>query len=151
MKQWHLRHQIFHKIFKDMDLGDDLSKETIIIEDSPQMIVKRALMYPTTQTKELYYPGKSYCVAIVFAKLLEKNFDEDFYNALDDELLLYKNDPYFVRYSEAKDIYDAIIKDFPWDYIDNPERGSHNFQKTCDYFYKEFLLHDDTKMFAPAD
>lgn len=150
MKEWQIRHQIFHKMFKDMDLGDDLSKETIIEEHEPDKIVARALDYPIRQTKELYYPGKSYCVAIIFAKLIAKHFNEDFYELLNHEDLLYKNDPYFIPYHQARDIYDQIIAKFPWDFLEDHTLGSPNFQKTCDYFYKEFLLHEDTKIFAPS-
>jgi|GEM_PF-2093174 hypothetical protein len=150
MKEWHIRHKIFHQVFKDVDLGDDLSNETIIEEFNDSDIIKRALEYPVYQTKELYYPGKSYSVAIIFAKLLESNFDEDFYCALDDQLLLFENDPYFKRYSEAKDVYDKIIEDYPWQLFHGGESTSLNFKKTCEYFYKEFLLHEETKHFAPS-
>lgn len=149
MKDWHIRHKIFHQVFQDMDLGDDLSKEKIILEEDDESIVRRALEYPVNQTRELYYPGKSYCVAIIYAKLLEKNFGEDFYTCLDDDLLLYENDPYFCKYSSKKEVYDQIIKDFNWDLIDSPEKATDNFQRTTQYFYKEFLLHETTKHFAP--
>ncbi|WP_127714887.1 hypothetical protein [Halobacteriovorax sp. HLS] len=150
MKEWHIRHKIFHQIFKDMDLGDDLSKEIIIEEHDEDSIVKRALQYPQIQTKELYYPGKSFCVAIIYAKLLEKHFKEDFYDSLNDERLLYENDPYFIPYNKAKSTYDRILSEFDWDLFENLNKASENFNKTCEYFDKEFLLHEDTRMFAPT-
>ena len=151
MKEWHVRHKVFHQMFKNIDLGDDLSKETIIKEKEDRDIIKRAVEYFSRQSKNLYYPGKSYAVGIIYAKLLEKNFDENFYESLNDKLLLYENDPYFIPYSEAKDIYDEILKKIDWEYFNFPEKASPNFNKTCEYFYKEFLLHDDTKMFTPVD
>ena len=150
MKEWHMRHKIFHQVFKDTDMGDDLSKETIIEEFDKDSIIKRALEYPTVQTKELFYPGKSYAVAITFAKLLSKNFDVKFYEALDDSLLLYGNDPYFVRYSEDKETYDKILENFPTTLFKTLDKCSDNYKKTIDYFYKEFLLHEDTRMYAPT-
>ena len=71
MKEWKVRHKLFHMLYQGEDLGDDLSKETIIFEEEDKKIIQRALEYPVKQTKELYYPGKSYAVAIIFAKLLE--------------------------------------------------------------------------------
>ena len=58
-----------------------------------EKIVQRAIEYPTIQSVKLFYPGKSYAVALIFAKLLELHFNEDFYTALDDPMLLLGNDP----------------------------------------------------------
>lgn len=150
MKDWQIRHRIFHSVFKLMDMGDDLSKEIIIEENDKDSIVERAIQYPTIQTKELYYPGKSYAVGIIFAKLLEIHFQEKFYDSLDSEDLLFENDPYFVPYSADKNTYDDIIQSFPFELLENPKNGTDNFQKTCEYFMKEFLLHDETKMLLPT-
>ncbi len=151
MKEWQIRQDIFHKFFQQQDLGDSLDKETIIEEFDTQMIVQRALEYPLKQTKDLYYPGKSYAVAITFAKLLEKYFNEDFYEALDDKMLLYGNDPHFKTYSEDKEIYDQIIKNFPFQLLDQgSEIACENYKKTYQYFLKEFLLHEDTKFLFSA-
>lgn len=149
MKDWHIRHRIFHQIFKNMDLGDDLSKETIIEEFDKNSIIKRALEYPDVQTKELYYPGKSYAVGLIYAKLLEKEFGENFKECLNDSKLLYENDPYFIPYSEDKDTYDSIIEYFPFHYLDNLDLATSNFKKTVEYFYKEFLIHPETCDYAP--
>lgn len=150
MKEWKIRHEIFHRIFKNIDLGDDLSGYNIIFENEPHLIIKRALEYPFSQdSKNLYYPGKSYAVALIFAKLLEKEFNENFYEVLDDEFLLYKNDPYFKPYSKDKFIYDSIIKLFPFDLIFDKNINSDNLKKTIEYFYKEFLLHEETEVYAP--
>lgn len=150
MKEWQIRHKIFHQVLSHLDMGDDLSKETIIEEHDQQSIIKRATEYPRIQTKELYYPGKSYAVAIIFAKLLEIHFGEDFFESLSHEQLLYENDPYFCTYPEDKETYDQIINNFPFEFITKPSLGSKNFQKTCEYFMKEFLLHDETKIYLPS-
>ena len=146
MKEWKVRHKLFHMLYQGEDLGDDLSKETIIFEEEDKKIIQRALEYPVKQTKELYYPGKSYAVAIIFAKLLELHFNENFYEVLDDESLLYENDPYFKKYSDKKEVYDNIIKDFPFELLQEKKwSGSRNAELTIEYFLKEFLLHEDTK------
>lgn len=150
MKEWQIRHKIFHQVLSHMDMGDDLSKETIIEEKDQESIIRRAIDYPSKQTKELYYPGKSYAVAIIFAKLLEKYFQEDFYESLNNSELLYQNDPYFIPYSDDQETYDQILAAFPFHLIENPALGCENFQKTCEYFLKEFLLHEQTKIYLPS-
>ena len=151
MKEWHIRHQIFHQFFNNSDIGDDLNSEIIIEEYEDNIIIQRALEYPHKQTKELYYPGKSYAIAVTFAKLLEHHFGEDFYTSLNDELLLYGNDPYYKTYSESKHIYDQIIKDFPFEILFSEyQECSANYKKTQEYFLKEFLIHDDTKHLLPS-
>jgi hypothetical protein len=151
MKEWRVRHEIFHRLFKNIDLGDDLSNYNIIFENDPEVIIKRALEYPFSKDKlNLYYPGKSYAVAITFAKLLEKEFNENFYEVLNDDNLLYENDPYFKPYLKDKKVYDSIIKFFPFNLIFEKNIESDNFKKTIEYFYKEFLLHEETKFYAPT-
>lgn len=150
MKEWKIRSKIYHSIFKVYD--DDLEKEIIVEELDKESIVMRALEYPVKQTKELYYPAKSYAVGITFAHLLEKEFNEDFYESLSDPNLLYENDPYFKPYSnETAEIYDSIIKDFPFELTESIGLGCLNYTLTKTYFYKEMLLHEDTKQFFSSN
>lgn len=82
---------------------------------------------------KLIYPAKSYFVAIIYAKCLEKYFQEDFYESLNDTELL-SDDCYFSIYSQNKDIYDNIIENIGdiWQY--------DSIMKTVTYFKKEFLI-----------
>lgn len=150
MKEWQIRNQTFKKLFSQTDLGDQLEKEIIIEDFAPEQIIAKALEYPTSTALELYYPAKSYAVAIIFALLLKKEFDEDIYTALSDPDLLNGDDPYFKTYIESKDIYDAILMRFPMDCVFKAEKYAENFQKTCDYFYMQFLLNEEMKVYAPA-
>ncbi len=151
MKKWQVRQQIYQQIFSDEGFGDDLKDQKIIEEWEPSKIIQRALEYPRIQRDHLYYPAKSYAVAITYALLLAKHFGEDFYEVLKNESLLGANDPYFVTYEKSQDIYDAILADFPRDAVDSPQNFSLDFQKTCHYFYLEFLLDEKTSIYAPAD
>lgn len=149
MKDWKIRSKIYHAMTATFD--DDLSKEEIIENFDKEEIVRRALQYPIKQTKELYYPAKSYAVAVIFAHLLEKEFNEDFYESLSDPNLLFENDPYFKPYEDYHvEIYNRIIDKFPFYLFKDPSLGSENFQKTVSYFYKEMLLHADTQSFLPS-
>jgi hypothetical protein len=149
MEEWQIRQKIYHMVFKDTDMGDDLSKETIIEEFDPQTIIQRALEYPVKQTKELYYPGKSYAVACIFATLLAEHFGKDVYHYLRNPGLLYENDPYFKCYDNSQEIYDGILKEIDLLCLIDSEQVSENCLRTIDYFYKEFLLHETTKHLAP--
>jgi len=146
MKEYKLRQQLFYKLFGSQDLGDRLEKEVIVEEFEESLIIKRAEEYFTVQTSTLYYPGKSYAVALIYALLLEKEFGEDIYVSLDDEDLLW-DDPYFKPYSVAKNIYDALLKKIPRDFYHKKESYTENLSMTIDYFYQEFLLSDETSLF----
>ena len=145
---WKVRSKLYHKLFTEH--SDDLRKEVIIENYDKDAIVKYALEYPVKQTKELYYPAKSYAVAIIFAYLLRREFGENLIKVLDDPDLLAGNDPYFKVYSEDPETYGRILKDFPYEYLEGKAGASENFEKTCEYFYKEMLIHESTKIFAPS-
>lgn len=143
-----IRQEIFHRMLTYEEMGDSLSNETILEEYGPEDIVIRALQYISENSSILYYPGKSYAVAVTYALLLHKEFQEDVLGVLDEKNLLFGNDPYFKRYSDSKEIYDQILAKFPLDCINEPANFSLNFQKTHQYFYMEFLLHEKTMIYA---
>lgn len=82
---------------------------------------------------ELIYPAKSYFVAIVYAKCLERYFGEDFYQSLNDNDLL-PDDKYFQPYTADIDTYNTILASIGdiWQY--------KSIEKTVGYFKKEFLV-----------
>ncbi len=147
MKEWKIRQEIYNKIYTEFD--DDIKGKPIVEEFEESSIIARALSYLTVEDENWYYPGKAYSVAIIYALLLKKYFDEDFYLALSDPNLLYGLDPYFKPYPESKNIYDKIIEQIPKNLLENTEKHSWNMKKTIEYFEKEFLLHEETKIFAP--
>ena len=81
----------------------------------------------------LIYPAKSYFVAIIYAKCLEKYFHQNFYEMLNDKDLL-PDDKFFITYQNDKDLYDKILENIGeiWKY--------DSINKTVDYFKKEFLV-----------
>jgi hypothetical protein len=106
MKDWKARQAAFHHANKKHK--DDLKDEDILYSED---IVDDVLMHFAQYVPDWIYPAKSYVVAICYAKWLEQDFGEDFYEVLDDPELLFGNDPYFVPYSEDENIYDAILKE----------------------------------------
>lgn len=127
-----------------------LQGKTVIVVDETEIlnfhtvICNFVMRYITVEVDEpvIYYPQKSYAVALIYAKLLEKYFDEPFYEALDNPTLLL-GDKYFKQYSERRLVYDRAIhkitKNSLWDF---ENIKTSRVQATVDYFRKEFLLAD---------
>lgn len=105
-KEWKTRQKIYHKLNPNPE--DDLGKVDIVFDETN--IVKDALRYFNEKDVGWLYPAKSYVVAICYAYWLSRDFKEDFYQLLDDEDLLFGNDPYFKRYRDNPDVYKEIIK-----------------------------------------
>ncbi|TFG94183.1 hypothetical protein E4H12_15630 [Candidatus Thorarchaeota archaeon] len=142
MKEWKLRQQITHKLHKHDDL---IENEEVIVTDRASIrtldFAHDVLMYFVQEGDgKLYYPQKSYAVALIYARLLEKYFGEQFYDALNDPELLI-SDLYFVPYNEDREAYDDIIGAANywklWDFESNP---ISYVQSTVHYFKQEFLL-----------
>jgi hypothetical protein len=104
MKEWKIRQEYFHTMNKEY--SDDLNKVKITLSDD---IVDNAVRHFNEYVDEWIYPAKSYAVAICYASWIAEDFDEDFYELLNDSDLLAGNDPYFVPYEEDKYTYDEII------------------------------------------
>ena len=111
---------------------DDIGLDYIYIKQSKEDLVKLIIKFFNTESL-LIYPAKSYFVAIVYAKCIEKYFHINFYDALNDEELL-PDDKYFKTYDESKDIYDKVLESigdiYQYDSID----------KTVKYFKQEYLI-----------
>ena len=104
MKDWKIKQELYHRL--NVVHEDDLSKVQIEKSDD---IVNNAIRYFEERDVGWIYPSKSYVVAICYAWWLSQDFNEDFYDLLNDKDLLYGNDPYFRHYDASKDIYNAIL------------------------------------------
>lgn len=142
VKDWKIAQMMYHNLAGG-EYTDDLAKEPIVEEFDKNSIVKRAIEYPVIGSGVLYYPGKSYAVAIAAAWYLEKYHNEDFLEVLDDPDLLYGNDPYFVPYSQDKETYDRIINKYPFVVLKSPLLASGNFRKTIGYLVDEFTYKEE--------
>jgi hypothetical protein len=104
--------------------------------DSDESVIETVVDFFKTEST-LIYPAKSYFVAIVYAKMLEKHFGIDFLKALDEGDLL-PDDDWFKPYHESKEIYDTILDRLPGNILDMPST-----EKTKAYFREEFLIGTD--------
>ena len=105
MKDWKVKQEIFHRLNNKYE--DDLNDKDIELNAD---IVENAVKYFTTTELGWVYPAKSYVVGICYAKWISELYSENFYELLNDEDLLYGNDPYFIPYNQNKKDYDTIIK-----------------------------------------
>ena len=133
MKDWKARQMAFHAT--SGDFRDDLNEVDIVISED---IVGDAVLHFEEKIDEWIYPSKSYVVAICYAKWLEQDFDEDFYEVLDDPDLLFGNDPYFVPYSEDEGTYQAILEEIHFDEFAGMVPDIYEY-------YKEEMLYGRTK------
>ena len=117
-----------------INVCDDIGLDYIYIKQSKEDLVKLIIKFFNTESL-LIYPAKSYFVAIVYAKCIEKYFHINFYDALNDKELL-PDDKYFKTYKESKDIYDKVLESidniYKYDCID----------KTVKYFKQEYLINE---------
>lgn len=150
--EWEFRRKTFYALngnnFSD-SVQENKENLTVIERWDPKDIINDALNYAIIHTDEMYYPGKSYMIAVQYASWIEDNFGGELLDLLDHPSLL-PDDPYFVRYSESKEIYDAILE-FTDKYgqdINIPESLPY-LQKTYEYFLQEFMLDESGLAILP--
>ena len=126
---WKYRRKLSYLINDFNDTGLDY---TVKKYGSDEELVNEIVDFFISGSK-LIYPAKSYFVAIVYAKLLEEHFDENFYDCLSDKELLL-DDYFFVPYNRNRNVYNAVLSKIgdPLEY--------KAAEKTKEYFYQEFLL-----------
>lgn len=103
MQEWKIKQQIYHKLRRNHP--DDL--KWVTIEESDD-IVNNAIRYFNEKNVGWIYPAKSYMVAICYAFWIMEDYNENFYDVLDDPELL-PLDKHFVPYKEDSDTYNSII------------------------------------------
>ena len=126
---WKYRRKLSYLINDFNDTGLDY---TVKKYGSDEELVNEIVDFFISGSK-LIYPAKSYFVAIVYAKLLEEHFDENFYDCLSDKELL-PDDYFFVPYNRNRNVYNAVLSR-----IGNPLEYKAA-EKTKEYFYQEILL-----------
>ena len=127
---WKYRRKLSYLINDFNDTGLDY---TVKKYGSDEELVNEIVDFFISGPK-LIYPAKSYFVAIVYAKLLEEHFDENFYDCLSDKELL-PDDYFFVPYNRNRNVYNAVLS-----IIGDPLEYKAA-EKTKEYFYQEFLLY----------
>jgi hypothetical protein len=110
-----------------------LNSQDIEITDN---VILNAVRYFKERDIGWIYPSKSYMVGICYAKWLSEEFGGEPMEYLNDESILYHNDPYFVTYNEDKQTYDEIMKKIDgWDF-----KTEGMVSDVREYFDKEFMI-----------
>lgn len=133
MEEWKVRQEIYHRLHGEFD--DDLNTKHIELSKD---VVKDALRYFYEQDIGWIYPSKSYMVAICYSRWLAKEFGGRPLEYLDDESLLFGNDPYFVTYSSDIKTYNSILNIIGWDF----DETKGMVPDVRSYFIEEFLIND---------
>jgi hypothetical protein len=129
MKDWKMYQQLYNSLVTDHSDGSEKHGTTMETE-----IIENALRFVTSAEEHTTYPAKSYMVAVIYAKLLEEVYGENFYEVLNDPELLNGQDRFFIPYEEDPETYDAIK--FRLETIPNwKESGWVPY--TVNYFYLE--------------
>lgn len=131
MKEWQIRQELYHRL--NTEHSDDLSNFDVEVNGD---IINNAIKYFKGTDIGWVYPAKSYMVGICYARWLSEEFGGEPLDYLNNEHLLYGNDPYFVTYDNDTATYDEILKNI----------GGWNFENigivpdVRGYFDEEFLI-----------
>lgn len=131
--------------------SDDFAGNTVPVVESFSTIVEDATRYLTVHREEMFYPGKSYAIALCYAHWLSQLGAGGMLGILSDPSLLNGDDPYFVPLGDAHidDIYIKIIEstELP-DLFDDLSHLPY-LEMTRNYFMDEFLLGTDSLVSYP--
>lgn len=109
MKEWKIKQEIYHRL--NQEHSDDLRNVEITFSEN---IKEDALRHFFEKVNEWIYPSKSYVVAFCYAYWISIDYNESFWELLNDADLLYGNDPYFKTYDEDPETYDFLFDNVDW-------------------------------------
>jgi len=132
IKEWKIKQELYHRMITDYT--DDLNKLPVEFSND---VVENAVKYFYNKDMPFIYPSKSYVVAICYAYWLSKDFNENFYELLNDCDLLYGNDPHFKIYNEDMNTYDRILKE-----IMPLDETKGIVPDIKEYYKKEFFINE---------
>jgi hypothetical protein len=137
MKEYKVKQYIYNKTIKVDDNLSDIQHSIKEMADSE--MISYICDYFSREMKTIF-PAKSFAVAIIYSRLIEKYFNEPFYTCLKDKDLFLGTDKYFIPYDDGKNIYDKSISYLELhDLFDFEKNDNILVKKTVQYFYDEFL------------
>jgi len=140
MKEHKIKQWLYHKT---NSLDDTLDKLDYRVEElGEKETVKWILGYFRNEKVETLFPAKSYAVAIIYAKLLEKHYKEDFWTSLKDPDLFLGTDRFFRPYGSGDtvdSIYNSVLRCLSLNEVCFEDSKLAHVKKTVEYFKLEFL------------
>ena len=99
----------YQRLYNELvqDHPDDFANMQIVESEE---LIENALHYFREATFPLYYPAKSYAVAIIYATKLKELYGIDVKETLSDPDLFLGQDPYFIPYGKDPVTYDTLLK-----------------------------------------
>ena len=82
MKEWKLKQEVYHRL--NTTHKDTLVDKEISLIWKEDDIVDWAIRHWNEKVDRFVYPAKSYCVAICYAKWIERDYGDNFYELLND-------------------------------------------------------------------
>lgn len=130
MLDWKINQQVFNLIGTKTDvIGVHISHDNVKHIEGDQV---SAIQEQFQDLVNIFIPAKSYCVALVYAHELARDYGGTVVDYLSDsELLL--NDKYFVPYTVDPTTYNYFIKNTEW-------QSTPMAVKIKDYYRKEIHL-----------
>lgn len=130
MQDWKVNQKIFNALGVKTDLlGINIPADKIR-PVSGNLIA--AIDHQFNDCDHIWIPAKSYCVALVYATELVKDYGGTIYQYLDDSDLL-PDDCYFSCYSENVEVYNYFITNTHW-------HTSALIDRIKDYYRREIHL-----------
>jgi hypothetical protein len=112
MKEYEYRRRLFYSFCPEWSFSDDIRNfDGTVFDESTR--IEDAITYLLDGTSYLRFPGTARAVAIAAAIIISEEFDEDFFDVLNDPNLMNGYDPHFATYDQDKETYDAIISSVP--------------------------------------
>lgn len=127
-----VRQELYHRL--NAEHGDELSKVSVEITED---VIINAVRYFKEKDLGWIYPSKSYMVGICYARWLSEYFGGSPLEYLQDQTLLYNNDPYFQNYNLDPEAYDQILAEINYWNFDETQGMVADVKS---YFIKEFML-----------
>lgn len=146
MKEYEYRRNVFYGIHGHEDFEDEHSNFNYTIENDS--VVEDGVTYLLDGTSYLRFPGAARAVAIAVADIISREFNEDFYEVLNDKSLMHFNDPFFKTYNEDKEVYDKILNKIPRNSI---VWNSHRMGITERLIRQEYMLDESGLEVLPRE
>ena len=130
MQNWKINQRVFEAVgIKNDILGVHIPQDKIF--HSKENLIE-TIINQFNDLENIFVPAKSYCVALVYAEELVKDYGGNVIDYLSDQELLL-NDIYFVPYDDDKETYDYFLKDHSW-------KDTIMAQRIKEYYKKEIHL-----------
>jgi hypothetical protein len=144
MKDYEYRRRTFYLLF-GQESFEDAHKNFDMIFDY-NTVIEDAVTYLKDGTSYLRFPGAARAVALAAADIIANQFQEDFFEVLNDPFLMNGNDPYFKTYEQDKETYDMILLHIS---RDNFQWSSPRMAITRRLILQEYMLNEEGLKILP--